>query len=908
MNRFRLHPRRTAPRRGESGFTLVEALVAVAIIGIIIVPLSYAFIASFRISDVAAKTLNASANRDSLAEYFSKDVARVDAAGVSTDETKSCDIPGGGGGTLHVTFNASRVNNGNPVTDRVSYWITGSGTNLDIVRRSCLNVPAGTRSYTGTQVTVADDIAGSGATAENTVRGIYKPPDPDPSSNTYLPCTEFVCGIDILGAYPMQVTAQRRVFGAGVPLESGKIYSSSFTRGLSLGQAYDLYDVNGNSVGKEARFTDQLTLGAGLDGPTDLTVKFAVKQVETGKWLVNPANPPGGVDAELLPSDPSTLRFQGSSEFYMNGEYKDGRWRLPLRLSADDAMNFAGEYRVWTWIDPAVAYAPNKFYGGSSGFPLWIDWRRQESVFVDAASGNDSNSGLSRSEPLKTIAKGFEKATAAQRIYVIATNKQFNESVNISGANYGNNKVAVGNHDPNNWLRGPAPSSADGAGTKIVGTAGFGVRVDGKSRIRFRQVSIDSGNAPANSGLPGANGNSTYGVLLTAPDVATEGDLRQAIFEWSYIGARNGANGVGGASPAKRGDACWGVKGSVPGGATTWLKKSDDAPCNASGIRAAGAGGNGGGVGLGYDEGKSGGGAASRPGYIAGAPGGAGGKNTLVPCVASAFANPGWGASTPPAAGFGAGGQLIFDNSAQASGWVPPIAPAATSGDVGGGGGGGGGGLGCTLGFDPGGGGASGGQGGMGGHAGGNGGAGGGSFGVYATGGIRPWLIESPVRAGNGGRGGDGGKGGDGGNGGVGGPAIYSGAGLQDRGGAGGGGGSGGSGGGGGAPGAGGPSIGIYSKTWGQRIDGAAPVRGTAGANGARGLKGRGGLGGPGGSSTNYPTEFLGIELWSINTSGGIDGFAGRDGTDSQTVVFAVPQCNYWSGEIIGGVPQCNPS
>ncbi|MEZ5180953.1 MAG: hypothetical protein R2702_03615 [Acidimicrobiales bacterium] len=73
-------------------------------------------------------------------------------------------------------------------------------------------------------------------------------------------------------------------------------------------------------------------------------MKFAVQQVETGKWLINPANPPGNADAEVLPADTSTLRFQGNTMFAMNGEYTNGRWRMPLRLSATDAMNRAGEY------------------------------------------------------------------------------------------------------------------------------------------------------------------------------------------------------------------------------------------------------------------------------------------------------------------------------------------------------------------------------------------------------------------------------------------------------------------------------------------------------------------------------------------------------------------------------------
>ena len=103
-----LHPRR-GPKHatlGELGFTIVEIVVSVAVLGIIVVPMAMAFSAGFRVSEVTGASLNASASRDQLAYRFSNDVASVDATGASRSGA-TCDTSPSGGGTLLITLNTT---------------------------------------------------------------------------------------------------------------------------------------------------------------------------------------------------------------------------------------------------------------------------------------------------------------------------------------------------------------------------------------------------------------------------------------------------------------------------------------------------------------------------------------------------------------------------------------------------------------------------------------------------------------------------------------------------------------------------------------------------------------------------------------------------------------------------------
>ncbi len=110
-----LRPRRNATHAtlGEVGFTIIEILVSVAVLGIIVVPMAMAFSAGFRVTELTGASLNASASRDQLAFRFSTDVASVDATG-ATRSGLHCDTSPSGGGTLLITLNSTSLASGSP--------------------------------------------------------------------------------------------------------------------------------------------------------------------------------------------------------------------------------------------------------------------------------------------------------------------------------------------------------------------------------------------------------------------------------------------------------------------------------------------------------------------------------------------------------------------------------------------------------------------------------------------------------------------------------------------------------------------------------------------------------------------------------------------------------------------------
>ncbi len=325
--------------------------------------------------------------------------------------------------------------------NRVSYWVTGSGKDIDVVRRACVNAPPNAAATNGKATVVAEKVGFTGAVATDTVHGPY-----DAALGAMgSPCNEYRCQLEVDGRYRYQVTAQRRAFGAGVPLEVGKIYASFATRAGNT-VLYEHTTGSGASRGVEQRFTDKISLAAGLDGPPLLYVGFAVQQKLTGNWLT--CSTPGVFST-------ASCSFTGGAKTFVDGQFSSNTWKLPLAVGPSEVMAAGGEYRVYTQLREGAS-GPPKAYGGANGFPFWIDWFPQDSVFVKpaAAGGNDGNDGLTPATAVATIDRALRVSASQNRGEIQAANGDYAESVVVSGADYADNRTLTGSHNPTTWLRG----------------------------------------------------------------------------------------------------------------------------------------------------------------------------------------------------------------------------------------------------------------------------------------------------------------------------------------------------------------------------------------------------------------------------------------------------------------------
>ncbi len=121
--------------RTERGFTLVEMLVAVTILGVVMVPLSMAYTAGLRFLGRSDQRFNDSRSALISASYFASDVAGANV--VVRNDTSAC-----GGGTAIVSFGSSSATGGvaGAVNNEVSYVVDSSdATNRVLARKSCLN-------------------------------------------------------------------------------------------------------------------------------------------------------------------------------------------------------------------------------------------------------------------------------------------------------------------------------------------------------------------------------------------------------------------------------------------------------------------------------------------------------------------------------------------------------------------------------------------------------------------------------------------------------------------------------------------------------------------------------------------------------------------------------------------------
>lgn len=128
--------------RSEAGFTLVELLLAVAILAIIAVPLSMGFITGLRFVGRTDEKFNDSRSALISAAYFSGDVAGANT--IVPNDLTAC-----GGGTAVVSFGSSDATGGvsAPVNNEVSYiYDTSDVTDKKLVRKYCPNGGTQTRS------------------------------------------------------------------------------------------------------------------------------------------------------------------------------------------------------------------------------------------------------------------------------------------------------------------------------------------------------------------------------------------------------------------------------------------------------------------------------------------------------------------------------------------------------------------------------------------------------------------------------------------------------------------------------------------------------------------------------------------------------------------------------------------
>jgi prepilin-type N-terminal cleavage/methylation domain-containing protein len=123
-------------RRNESGFTLIELIIAVVILGIIIVPLTGAIIDGLNTTTEAQSRLSETRSPMFSSVFFADDAQSVDPGGIQVGGSSPA-CPSGGGQNV-VSFTWVEQNAGqSPAQYRSSYIIQTVGPKKTLVRTFC---------------------------------------------------------------------------------------------------------------------------------------------------------------------------------------------------------------------------------------------------------------------------------------------------------------------------------------------------------------------------------------------------------------------------------------------------------------------------------------------------------------------------------------------------------------------------------------------------------------------------------------------------------------------------------------------------------------------------------------------------------------------------------------------------
>jgi prepilin-type N-terminal cleavage/methylation domain-containing protein len=191
----RLRPHRPA----DQGFTLVEVVTTVVVLGIVMIPLSAALVLGYRTTFGVEERLSRSGDAQLLAAYWPADVQSADTNGVNPIDAAIQPLCVGSGTTL-ITFAWDLDDPSGPTV--VRYAASGTGSNSKIVRRACIH--GGSAAST----TVARSFGEAGGGDAESYLAVV--------SGDQTPfCTVTECTIGIDGQYDYTITSRRRVPGNG---------------------------------------------------------------------------------------------------------------------------------------------------------------------------------------------------------------------------------------------------------------------------------------------------------------------------------------------------------------------------------------------------------------------------------------------------------------------------------------------------------------------------------------------------------------------------------------------------------------------------------------------------------------------------------------------------------------------
>ena len=192
-------------RRGratQQGYTLIEVVASVVILGIIMVPLGTAMAFAYRTVFGMTERMAQTTDVRVLSTYFPSDVASVDTDGVNPTRVEDqgiCKATASEQSLITFRWDKDLGENGQTV---VRYLARGSGLDSELLRRACHGSDA------PNETVLAKHFGEEGSTEAAT----FLRSEARPDVQTPL-CGVRECSIDIHGAYDFHLSAQRRVEG-----------------------------------------------------------------------------------------------------------------------------------------------------------------------------------------------------------------------------------------------------------------------------------------------------------------------------------------------------------------------------------------------------------------------------------------------------------------------------------------------------------------------------------------------------------------------------------------------------------------------------------------------------------------------------------------------------------------------